>query len=405
MPDLTKKSILCITSELPWPLDTGGKLRTFHLLRALAHQFHVRVIVPVSSAHDEAIQQLQDHNITVIPVHVAAKNAFNQVGKALSAAVQSKPYVLYRRHWHPAVKQAILDAAASCNPDLLYLDHLDSHQYRSVLPNCPALLDLHNIYSLIVERYASEQSNRLKRSYFQREARLLKQVESGLCRNINLLFAVSQIEVEHYQQLGVKSVHLVPNGVDCSLYSHLPCGRSPEGLKLLFLGTMSWGPNSHAASFLIETVLPEVRKKYPDAEAWIVGRHPPANLQQHHGKNGVHVTGGVPDIVPYFRDANLLVVALESGGGTRLKILEAFAAGLPVISTSVGVEGIDASDGIELCIEDRSTFAHRIFNLIEHPALAQDMASKARQLVLAQYDWKSIGEKASNLIHQHLRAE
>src|SRR4051812_41704682 len=111
---------------------------------------------------------------------------------------------------------------------------------------------------------------------------------------------------------------------------------------------MSWGPNGNAASFLIREVLPRVRQVRPDARLLIVGRNPPADVAAYHERAGVVVTGGVPDVVPYFRDARCLVVPLESGGGTRLKILEAFAAGLPVVSTPVGVEGIDAQNGVHL---------------------------------------------------------
>jgi glycosyltransferase involved in cell wall biosynthesis len=399
-----KLSILSVTSELPWPLDTGGKLRTFHIHRALAEEFHVRLIVPVDCINEEHVGILRQHGIHAVPVVTGGRNTFSESFKALQSALYRLPYVLYRRHDHAKVKKQILASALETAPDVLYLDHLDSHLYRNLLPACPAILDLHNVYSLIVERYAIEQSNPLKKFYFQHETKLLQSIERSLADTICTIFAVSDSEVQFYQKLGVRSVQLIPNGVDCSQFAQLPCGRNASQNKLLFLGTMSWGPNAEAASVLIEQIFPEVKRQRPDAELWIVGRNPPSQLLKHHEVNGVHVTGGVPDIVPYYKNADMLVVPLESGGGTRLKILEAFAAGLPVISTPIGVEGINAQCNVHLVITHREQFAKTILDMMNQPQLGQQLSINARKLVEEQYDWKSIGKQAARNIHLQLQA-
>ncbi len=398
-----KLSILSVTSELPWPLDTGGKLRTFHIHRALAEEFHVRLIVPVDCVNQKHVDILLQYGIHVIPVVIGQKNTFSESLKALQSALCRLPYVLYRRHDHAKVRKQILASAQETTPDVIFLDHLDSHLYRHLLPACPAILDLHNIYSLIVKRYATEQSNPLKKLYFQHETKLLQSIEQALAESNCTIFAVSDPEVDFYQKLGVRSVHLVPNGVDCSQFAQLPCGRNASHNKLLFLGTMSWGPNAEAASVLIEQVFPEIKRQRPDAELWIVGRNPPSQLLKHHEVNGVHVTGGVHDIVPYYQNADMLVVPLESGGGTRLKILEAFAAGLPVISTPIGVEGINAQNNIHLTIAHREQFAKSILGMMNQPQLGRQIAMKARRLVEEQYDWKSIGKQAARNIHLRLQ--
>lgn len=399
-----KPSILSVTSELPWPLNTGGKLRTFHIHRAIAEEFHVRLIVPVGSVNQEHVDILRQHGIHTHTVATGPKNAIGESFKALQSAVCRLPYVLYRRHDHAQVKKQILASAKETTPDVIYLDHLDSHLYRNLLPACPAILDLHNIYSLIVERYASEQSNPLKKFYFQHETKLLQSIERSLVDSHCTIFAVSDSEVEFYKRLGVRSVQLVPNGVDCSQFAHLPCGRNASNSKLLFLGTMSWGPNAEAASVLIEQIFPEVKRQRPDAQLWIVGRNPPIHLLKHHEVNGVSVTGSVPDIVPYYQNADMLVVPLESGGGTRLKILEAFAAGLPVISTPIGVEGINAQSNVHLTIASREQFAKTILHMMNQPQLGQQPSMNARKLVEELYDWNSIGKQAVRNIHQLLAA-
>jgi len=167
---------------------------------------------------------------------------------------------------------------------------------------------------------------------------------------------------------------------------------------VLFLGTMSWGPNAAAAKFLVETVLPKLRERVPDARVVIVGHNPPAELKAFHGKPGIEVTGGVPDVKPYFANSTLLAVPLDAGGGTRLKILEAFAAGLPVVSTAIGAEGINATSVVHFIAAERPEFADAIADVLALPDAATHMATAARQLANDVYDWGRIGRKAVEVI-------
>jgi polysaccharide biosynthesis protein PslH len=404
----SRLSVLSVTSEVPWPLDAGGRIRggrirTFHLQRALAREFEVRLVVPMRPGQESACDKVREHNIQVIQVPTPTRRAWREAARALRAASLFSPYVLYRRHANRAVLRALAQAARQKAPDVLYLDHLDSYQFRSAVPHCQALMDLHNVYSLVVGRLAQEQRNPLKRAYLCRESTLLRNVERRAAKENDLLFTVSAVEARHYQSLGARAVALVPNGVDCPAFETLPCGRVTTPPNLLFIGTMSWGPNANAALFLIRDVLPRIRQACPNVRLWIVGRDPPSDVHAHHEREGVVVTGGVPDVLQYFRDARCLLVPLESGGGTRLKILEAFAAGLPVVSTEVGVEGIDAENGRHLSIVDREEFASTIIRLLGESDRTAAQARAARQLVRDRYDWTNIGQNAVNSIRTHLR--
>ena len=166
---------------------------------------------------------------------------------------------------------------------------------------------------------------------------------------------------------------------------------------MLFLGTMSWGPNAAAAKFLIET-FPKLRARFPDARLDIVGRDPPPELKAMGNRPGVEVTGGVPDVKPYLARASLLAVPLDAGGGTRLKILEAFAAGLPVVSTAVGAEGIEAIANTHFIRAERSGLVEAMANLLESPGEAMQLATAARVLARDVYDWSRIGRKAVDAI-------
>jgi glycosyltransferase involved in cell wall biosynthesis len=167
----------------------------------------------------------------------------------------------------------------------------------------------------------------------------------------------------------------------------------------LYVGALGWPPNASAARFLAVEVLPLVRRRVPGARLLIVGKNPPAELLAlAEGGNGVQIAGNVPDVVPYFLDADVLAVPLETGGGTRLKILEAFAAGLPVVSTPVGCEGIDATDGEHLVVADRPAFAERIAQLLIDPARHRGLMQQARQLARQRYDWAVVGALAATAV-------
>ncbi len=385
--------VLAITSEPPWPLNSGGHLRSYHMFSALAAETDLRIVCPVQANQVDAIAAL--HVFDVMGVAVGERTRRGELQRLAGSFVRREPYVMYRRHAWPEMMQAWESDIQEFQPDVLYLDHLDSALYRTqASAHIPAVLDLHNVYSLLARRTAEEQTNPFKRIFLKREAALLDRMERRAAKICDMLLAVSEIEADYFRGLGAKAVHVIPNGVACPTFADLPTGRPSAPPTVLFLGTMSWGPNAAAARFLAETTLPQLRQQIPDARVVIVGRDPPRELLALHGQPGVEVTGGVPDVKPFFGSAALLAVPLDAGGGTRLKILEAFAAGLPVVSTAVGAEGIDAIPGTHFLSAERPEFAHAIAKLLNEPESAQQIATAARQLANQVYDWSRIGQKA-----------
>jgi glycosyltransferase involved in cell wall biosynthesis len=167
---------------------------------------------------------------------------------------------------------------------------------------------------------------------------------------------------------------------------------------------MSWRPNAEAATFLARDVLPVVRQYIPNTRLRIVGRDPARDVRELSVLDGVDVTGRVDEVLPYLMEAQILAVPLVAGGGTRLKILEAFAAGLPVVSTPVGCEGIDALANRHLVVTTRNQFAPEIVALLLDGNRSFALASEARSLVRARYDWAAIGRQAVSSIRAAHRA-
>jgi glycosyltransferase involved in cell wall biosynthesis len=209
---------------------------------------------------------------------------------------------------------------------------------------------------------------------------------------------VSDPDAAHFRTLGARRVCVVPNGVDCSLYARLPAAVKAGPPVVLFVGAMAWKPNISAAAFLARRVFPAVLQRFPAARLRIIGRDPAPEVTALSSLPGVEVLGRVADMVPHLEQAHCLAVPLDAGGGTRLKILEAFAAGVPVVSTSVGLEGIAAVPGREAVVAEREHFAETLIDFLASPAQTGRVAVAARELALRRYDWSVVGESLDNAV-------
>jgi glycosyltransferase involved in cell wall biosynthesis len=392
--------VLAISSELPWPTDSGGRLRSFHVLKAIAKSFSCRLIAPIRGDRRTDVSVLESHGLQVSPVPVPPRSKLAEAKRLAKARLRGEPYVLYARHDLPEMQRAVAAAMAE-KPKLVWLDHLDSFLFHPHIHNAKSIIDLHNIYSLIPARLACETANPLKSAFFRVEAKRLARVEALAAAHCDAVMAVSKSEADYFQLLGAKRVVVAANGVDCAAFAKL--SRNERKPLVLFLGTLNWGPNVGAAVALAREIFPQVRAAIPAAELAIVGRDPCAEVKALAGP-GVTVYGSVPDVKPYLAEASLLAVPLDSGGGTRLKILEAFAAGLTVVSTAVGAEGIDAANGDEIAIAERPAMAAAIIALLKDESKRMHLAARAKLLAEQRYDWAGIGETCVQTIRDLINA-
>jgi glycosyltransferase involved in cell wall biosynthesis len=368
-------------------------------LRALSGRARVRLVAGVSPGSDHLVRAIRDQGIDVIAAGVGDRRPLDEALRAGRALLRGEPYVSYRRHDRPAMRHAVAAAVATEKPDVLYLDHLDSFLFAEASPGSRVAIDLHNIYSMMVERMGHEHRSRMAGAYLRREAGLLRKVERRAATRADVVTTVSEPETDYFRALGARTIALVPNGVDCPAYASMPVGREVMTRPVvLFVGGLSWPPNAGAVRYLASTVLPELRRMHPTAVVRVVGRISSSLREELSRCEGVEVTGDVPDVRPYLVDATVVAVALESGGGTRLKILEAFAAGIPVVSTPVGCEGIAGEHGRHLIVAERPAFAAEIGRLIEQPSVGRELARAARQLAEETYDWGVVGRRAADAV-------
>jgi glycosyltransferase involved in cell wall biosynthesis len=392
-------SVAAVTSEMPWPLDSGGHLRSYHLLKALAVRFDVRLIAPQSrAASSEALTALRAAGLRPCAVEVAPRRLPGELVRAANAAIRREPYVMFGRHRHRAVQRSLKAAMGYRPPDVIYLDHLDSLVYADLGRPTPIVVDMHNVYSRLVARAAAEADDAFRRRYLSHQSRLLERMERRAAEVAHTVLAVSFDEAGYFRDLGARRVIVVPNGVDCGAFESTPMSRRNGPPTILYVGSLAWPPNANAATFLARDVFPAVRQRVPEARLVIVGKDPPPAVLALARSDHVKVAANVPDVTPYYGEAHVLAVPLQAGGGTRLKILEAFAAGLPVVSTAIGCEGLDVVNGCQLIVAERSDFVTAITSLLTEPDRGQALAERGRALALAQYDWRIVGRLATDAV-------
>ena len=237
-----KPDVLVITSELPWPLNTGGHIRSFHVLKALSKQFDVRGIAGVEMADDPGPQAHGRNGIRVVQTFQNKRNPFAEFGRVARALLREEPYVMFNRHNRPAMRQAIRQQLAEKTPDVIYLDHLDPLAFRGLFPKVPIVADLHNVYSTLAKRVASERKFPVN-LYLHNESRLLSYMEKQVAAAASVITTVSDMERGHLQSSvdepfgWCPTVSIVPRSVSipsdgithsrrCSIWEHSPGNRT-----------------------------------------------------------------------------------------------------------------------------------------------------------------------------------
>jgi sugar transferase (PEP-CTERM/EpsH1 system associated) len=389
--------ILYFSPRECWPPNTGARLRDYHFARRLAARARVTYLglrnpadpppVPVPADAGFERSALVDKDPNFSP------------GKILRGLLGPEPITVL--NYRSARVEAEL--ARMVNEG----DGFDSVQVEGVhlVPYIPILraarrkpliiADWHNIESEIMRRY-SDKASFARRLYARRTAKLIEDMELKLLRACDIHVVCSSREQAILQdRLPGARIEVVGNGVDVAYYSAAGPAAPPTGRRdILFVGSMDYHANIEAALEFAREVWPAMRAGHPDFRFVIVGRNPPREVRDLAAQGGVVVTGTVDDVRPWYRSAFAVVVPLRTGSGTRLKILEAMAAGVPVISTRLGAEGLQIQDGENILLAETAAEMQQAVNLLsQSPERWQVLAAAGLALVERDYDWKSLGQR------------
>lgn len=390
--------ILWIKTELLHPIDKGGKIRTYQMLRSLARDHDVTYLcLDDGSASSEDRKNAHEYctRLVTVPFHPTKKRSLAFFIDLLKNMFSNLPYAVSRYH-SKLLRQRVTELAHE--HDLVICDFLfPSYSVPDGL-QVPTVLFQHNVEALIWERRASVPQNLIRRAYMREQWRRMRRFEREECRRLDHVVAVSSSDAHIFRsEYEVRSVSDVPTGVDLEFFS--PRAPRPEdNPELIFVGSMDWLPNEDAVCWFCEEILGRVRGLEPRVRLTIVGRSPGAAVRKLAEENsGIVVTGTVPDVRPYLERGAVFVVPLRIGGGTRLKIYEAMAMGIPMVSTTIGAEGLPVRNEEHLLIADTpEEQATAIIRLLENARLASDLAGNALRLVRDQGSWDSVANRFLN---------
>lgn len=267
----------------------------------------------------------------------------------------------------------------------------------------PAVLVEHNIDSSLWLRVFRAARSPLRKAGALLQAAELRGIERRLCPRFDLCVCVSEEDADRLRRIAPKAaVEVIPNGVDTEFFSPIKVEVEPE--RMVYVGSMDWYPNEDAVVYFCDRILPLIRRKVPGAELLIVGQSPTRKVRRLGGMRGIYVTGTVEDVRPYVASSAVFVVPLRVGGGTRLKILEALSMGKAVVSTSIGVEGLDLRPGIDLIVEDEPTrFAEAVVRLMRDERERERLGKSGRERVAERYGWEGIASKLFDLFNRLAR--
>ena len=414
--------VLWVSHAVPYPPKAGFLLRAYHLLKGVANRHEVDLVAfvqepwlktiygDVEKGLAEARRELGAlcRSVHFIPIR-SMQGRFARHRTALRALLTGRSYTTT---WldQPDALQLIAELTRKHRYDLAHFDTIGLAPLARAIPDQVATLGHHNIESHLFTRRSQTERSSFQRWYFAREGRLLRAAEKAAATRFHTHLTCSDLDSERLREIeaGVR-IECVPNGVDCDYFSPgagspgagSPGAGSPDRQpempnSFTFIGTLNWHPNSDAMMFFLRDVWPQLRREIPDATLDIVGANAPAELVELAARSpGARMHGFVPDVRPYLARASVFVCPIMDGGGTKLKVLDAFSSGKAVLAHPIGLEGIDATPGVD--VEVASTpaeFIARAKVLFADPGYRARLGARARELAMAKYSFAAI---AANL--------
>lgn len=400
--------ILWIAHFLPWPPHGGSPQRNYNLLKELRKEFDVYKIGFIQRPHHSS-DIVKKEAITRISEICNGLQAFNIPSdysrlswySLLSANVFSQtPYSAWRfksKEFENHLNN-LLDRERF---DIVYSDTAATAHYAlRAKGKAKLVLNHHNIESSLLFRRAENATNLFSRCYLRHQANKLRKWESRICPQFDVNLTVSEVDANELRNFapGIRC-EIIANGSDIEYFSP---SDSVAGYEMVYAGGGTWLPNRDAMTWFVDEIFPKIVKRVPDAIMHIIGRNPPKEVRYAAEKDShIKVHGFVDDIRPYLARSAVYVAPIRIGGGTRLKILDAFASGKAVVSTSIGCEGIECEDRKHIRIVDNSeNFSEAVVELLQDSQARQRLEKNARDLVEKTYSWQIIGEQLRSLYRE-----
>jgi len=396
--------ILWISHFLLFPeTGYGGLQRSRNLLKVLIKYHDVHLICYYRNIDKNFVQDIKlaerdlkkyCKNVYIIPHELGSiKKAF----LLLKSIITRTPYSAYIYRSRQLLKQS-LELISDKSIDLVHSDTIGMIEPILDKIGVIKVLTHHDVESHKMYRRYENEENVLRRIFYLQEHTSIKKYEKKYCRKFDLNIAVSDMDKGRLEEIdeGI-NVGVIQNGVDCEYFKYSP--RNAMSRELIFTGALDYYPNAKAMLYFFGKIWPILKSKYPELKVTIIGKHPPAQLHSF-GRdcNDINILGYVDDIRPHVQRAKVFICPILEGGGTRIKILDAFSQGIPVVSTIVGAEGLDLENGKHILLADTiAEFVDRVSDLLENDELSKRMSLFARKFVEENYSYNIIGKKMATV--------
>jgi polysaccharide biosynthesis protein PslH len=385
-------NVVIVASELPYPPTAGNRIRTLNLALRLAPRHRITFIAHRNDYSAEASRFLHEHDIDTVLVDrvIPVKSGPRFYARLAVNLASPVPYSVASHSSQP-LRQAVQSHARRHRSDVWQVEAIVLVDALADLEHCPKVIIAHNVESLIWQRFYENETTLLKRWYIKQQWRKFERFERRAFATATRVVAVSEQDATLIRErFGGRNVDVVDNGIDREYFEAVQ--PDPDPGTILFLGSLDWRANLDAVELLLDRIFPAVRAVEPTARLRLVGRRPPPALARRIAEvPGVELHADVPEVRPFLAKSGIMVVPLRIGGGSRLKILEAMAAGLPVVSTRVGAEGLELVPGEDyIAADEPEALAEALVSWIRDPQPARDMAGRSRPFVLERYDWDAL---------------
>ena len=393
--------VLWVNSNFMHPTTKGGQIRTLEMLRYL-HQWHeIHYVALTSPGNSEGPARAHEYSTKSYPFpHKATDKKSFAFYKQLAAGMFSSVPVSMSRHHPDGMKEFLAGLLRKERFDAVVADHLTPMGYMP--DRSTTVLFQHNIEFMIWRRLVQHSKNPVEKLYFQIQAKRMFEFERACCTEAAHVVACSEVDANLMRHnFHITNVSDVPTGVNLEYFAKPASSSVTTKPDFAFVGSMDWMPNEQGVLWFAQEILPLIRRKRPDATLGVVGRTPPPSIMALAKDPGITVTGTVPEVRPWFWESSVSIVPLLVGGGTRLKIYEAMASSSPVVSTTIGAEGLTYTHPENIRIADTpQDFADHCLDLVENRQVHAKVAGTALELVTTHFSWEVASRRFDEVLRK-----
>jgi sugar transferase (PEP-CTERM/EpsH1 system associated) len=384
------------------PLDYGGRIRSFQMVKALAERHQVTLVTFYREQADDAHPALRSlfHKLVLVPLRLPAARSWGDVRMYASTFFSGLPHTM-AKYYQPVLRQAVDDLMRNDAFDVVVCDFVFPAGLLDWSGRVKTVLFTHNVEAEVWERQARVARSWVERLASRLEYRAMTKAEEKYLRLADHVVAVSERNKEVFAKwIPAEKITVVSTGVDAEYFRPSPESELPN--QVVFTGSYDWMPNRDAAEWYFQDIRPLIRERIPDLVSWMVGKAPTASMERFAAEDpGFKVSGRVDDVRPYIAQCPVYIVPMRSGSGTRLKIFEAMAAGKAIVSTPTGAEGLPVKHERDILLaETAQEFAQQVTRALKDGALRQRLGAAARALVEERFSWQRVGEEFEAILQR-----